>query len=98
MSAISIAESSISTYSIVTVSGARKSAVLAAYQDLISSSATSPASGSGGGRMANSTSRRSPSNTIRRSSCRSEEHTSELQSRENLVCRLLLEKKKTTHH
>src|SRR5690606_41911846 len=27
-------------------------------------------------------------------SCRSEEHTSELQSRENLVCRLLLEKKK----
>src|SRR5690606_39629674 len=27
---------------------------------------------------------------------RSEEHTSELQSRENLVCRLLLEKKKTT--
>src|SRR5436309_7568055 len=29
-------------------------------------------------------------------SVRSEEHTSELQSRENLVCRLLLEKKKTT--
>src|SRR5690606_42016094 len=28
------------------------------------------------------------------SSTRSEEHTSELQSRENLVCRLLLEKKK----
>src|SRR5207342_3971826 len=27
---------------------------------------------------------------------RSEEHTSELQSREKLVCRLLLEKKKTT--
>src|SRR5207302_11275333 len=27
---------------------------------------------------------------------RSEEHTSELQSRENLVCRLLLEKKKNT--
>src|SRR5690606_41887177 len=27
---------------------------------------------------------------------RSEEHTSELQSRENLVCRLLLEKKKVT--
>src|SRR5690606_41801986 len=27
------------------------------------------------------------------SDCRSEEHTSELQSRENLVCRLLLEKK-----
>src|SRR6266700_7282896 len=30
-----------------------------------------------------------------RRSARSEEHTSELQSRENLVCRLLLEKKKT---
>src|SRR5690242_4798519 len=28
--------------------------------------------------------------------CRSEEHTSELQSHVNLVCRLLLEKKKTT--
>src|SRR5690606_41304168 len=29
---------------------------------------------------------------------RSEEHTSELQSRENLVCRLLLEKKKSKKH
>src|SRR5690606_40782948 len=29
---------------------------------------------------------------------RSEEHTSELQSRENLVCRLLLEKKKAPRH
>src|SRR5690606_40543255 len=29
---------------------------------------------------------------------RSEEHTSELQSRENLVCRLLLEKKKQDNH
>ena len=29
---------------------------------------------------------------------RSEEHTSELQSRRNLVCRLLLEKKNTTTH
>src|SRR5690606_39338152 len=28
---------------------------------------------------------------------RSEEHTSELQSRENLVCRLLLERKKVNH-
>src|SRR5688572_32383078 len=28
---------------------------------------------------------------------RSEEHTSELQSQSNLVCRLLLEKKKTNH-
>src|SRR5690625_6780691 len=29
---------------------------------------------------------------------RSEEHTSELQSRGHLVCRLLLEKKKNIHH
>src|SRR2546430_6420795 len=29
---------------------------------------------------------------------RSEEHTSELQSQSNLVCRLLLEKKKTLNH
>src|SRR3712207_7664143 len=32
------------------------------------------------------------------SSSRSEEHTSELQSRQYLVCRLLLEKKKKTTH
>src|SRR5437660_8777418 len=31
-------------------------------------------------------------------SCRSEEHTSELQSRGHLVCRLLLEKKKTLRY
>src|SRR2546430_9751105 len=29
---------------------------------------------------------------------RSEEHTSELQSQSNLVCRLLLEKKQLSHH
>src|SRR5256886_11428772 len=33
-----------------------------------------------------------------RSSARSEEHTSELQSQSNLVCRLLLEKKNNIHH
>src|SRR5271165_7405208 len=38
--------------------------------------------------------RRPPQSRPRR---RSEEHTSELQSRENLVCRLLLEKKKKIH-
>src|SRR2546430_8180600 len=32
-----------------------------------------------------------------RRQCRSEEHTSELQSQSNLVCRLLLEKKKKTN-
>src|SRR5690606_40709223 len=38
-------------------------------------------------------------NMLDKAELRSEEHTSELQSRENLVCRLLLEKKKqrTTH-
>src|SRR2546422_5165139 len=33
-----------------------------------------------------------------RGTCRSEEHTSELQSRLHLVCRLLLEKKNTPHN
>src|SRR5947209_16943333 len=33
-----------------------------------------------------------------RPTARSEEHTSELQSRQYLVCRLLLEKKKTERH
>src|SRR3712207_6919118 len=38
----------------------------------------------------------SPGATLRRTTAgRSEEHTSELQSRQYLVCRLLLEKKKT---
>src|SRR5438105_15075794 len=35
-----------------------------------------------------------PCNSLRTSQGRSEEHTSELQSRVDLVCRLLLEKKK----
>src|SRR3712207_8319876 len=35
-----------------------------------------------------------PSRSARRRGSRSEEHTSELQSRQYLVCRLLLEKKK----
>src|SRR5439155_12258143 len=35
-----------------------------------------------------------PSDCLRASTSRSEEHTSELQSRGHLVCRLLLEKKK----
>ena len=36
------------------------------------------------------------SGTVTGAGDRSEEHTSELQSRSDLVCRLLLEKKKTT--
>src|SRR5690606_41072787 len=38
-----------------------------------------------------------PPFTIKSTKKRSEEHTSELQSRENLVCRLLLEKKKNKY-
>src|SRR5256885_8024174 len=41
-------------------------------------------------------SRKLPSAAPARGACRSEEHTSELQSPCNLVCRLLLEKKKST--
>src|SRR5690606_42123818 len=40
--------------------------------------------------------RRAGALRVRASGPRSEEHTSELQSRENLVCRLLLEKKNKT--
>src|SRR2546430_6145990 len=39
-------------------------------------------------------SRQSPHGPVRAGTDRSEEHTSELQSQSNLVCRLLLEKKK----
>ena len=39
-----------------------------------------------------------PSSTAARVACRSEEHTSELQSHHDLVCRLLLEKKKIILH
>src|SRR2546430_9068192 len=40
----------------------------------------------------------SPPTSLRTTCTRSEEHTSELQSQSNLVCRLLLEKKKTNTH
>src|SRR2546427_8962714 len=40
----------------------------------------------------------SPGRRGRRGPGRSEEHTSELQSQSNLVCRLLLEKKKRRHY
>src|SRR5438876_2832650 len=42
--------------------------------------------------------RRSDGSSAEEPSLRSEEHTSELQSPVHLVCRLLLEKKKKTHH
>src|SRR6266536_6418632 len=41
--------------------------------------------------------RRLPRDRAPGCACRSEEHTSELQSRVDLVCRLLLEKKKKNH-
>src|SRR2546429_1123477 len=48
-------------------------------------------------RRIRSSSRATPSSSLKRlASRRSEEHTSELQSRLHLVCRLLLEKKKKT--
>src|SRR2546430_10403654 len=50
------------------------------------------ANASGGGLSA-----RTVATTRATSSSRSEEHTSELQSQSNLVCRLLLEKKKLRH-
>src|SRR3712207_8877042 len=41
--------------------------------------------------------RATPARTTTTPAARSEEHTSELQSRQYLVCRLLLEKKKNIH-
>src|SRR3712207_7847442 len=41
---------------------------------------------------------RSPADPLAERAVRSEEHTSELQSRQYLVCRLLLEKKKKKTH
>src|SRR5690348_8995679 len=67
-----------------------------------SASASASKLGRGGTRSTRTPSRRSASAVVRpiaattvRSSSRSEEHTSELQSPVHLVCRLLLEKKKT---
>src|SRR5256886_5454033 len=45
-----------------------------------------------------SRSRRSDSSSMTSEAIRSEEHTSELQSQSNLVCRLLLEKKKSAEY
>src|SRR5256885_9303713 len=60
------------------------------------SSCIARSSSEGSRRM--SSSQRTPASLVRSSTCvmRSEEHTSELQSPCNLVCRLLLEKKKHT--
>src|SRR3712207_6996651 len=63
-------------------------------------SPSAPSSTWRGGRSAACTAARAERRAAARSasaSARSEEHTSELQSRQYLVCRLLLEKKKKTH-
>src|SRR3712207_7450710 len=49
------------------------------------------------GRLVDLAYTRRPGLDTRRTPARSEEHTSELQSRQYLVCRLLLEKKKNKH-
>src|SRR5258708_26080771 len=57
---------------------------------------TSATSSRPGGTRSSDGSPPSPSHGARASASRSEEHTSELQSPDHLVCRLLLEKKKKT--
>src|SRR3712207_7271641 len=52
----------------------------------------------GGGVLMTATINLDRARTVLEAGCRSEEHTSELQSRQYLVCRLLLEKKKKTTH
>src|SRR5690349_22747335 len=54
-------------------------------------------SGSSRGEAPPASARTRPGGTRRSCGPRSEEHTSELQSRRDLVCRLLLEKKKQTN-
>src|SRR5258708_26424609 len=65
------------------------------------SSSRRPGSATSGGRPSSRTcsvrSRTSQPTSGRRRGRRSEEHTSELQSPDHLVCRLLLEKTKTVH-
>src|SRR5712672_4491181 len=56
-----------------------------------------PASSRSPARSATGWSNRSPGRARSGRRCRSEEHTSELQSLAYLVCRLLLEKKKTNN-
>src|SRR6266700_957033 len=65
------------------------------WRTMMAASAWSPRTCTWGARTQRWPPRKRRSNCLPRSrrSTRSEEHTSELQSRENLVCRLLLEKK-----
>src|SRR2546421_9678497 len=70
------------------------------YTTLFRSSPAGPAQANAGKLTRSDTvparERREPSAKANRELSRSEEHTSELQSRSDLVCRLLLEKKKYT--
>src|SRR5215475_10560219 len=78
----------------VTASGSSSQGYVSHRSPAVASAPTGCISASGsegaGGATARTSTIAGPSTTARRS----EEHTSELQSRENLVCRLLLEKKK----
>src|SRR5258707_8340515 len=65
------------------------------YTTLFRSSFTSPGSTKNPSTPCSTTSGTPPTLVASPKSSRSEEHTSELQSRQYLVCRLLLEKKKT---
>src|SRR3712207_8087889 len=71
------------------------------YTTLFRSGARSRSSGSASARSWCPTGRTGSAPSTRRATTsagsRSEEHTSELQSRQYLVCRLLLEKKKKVH-
>src|SRR3712207_7469638 len=67
---------------------------LSLHDALPISSFSPPASSSPSCTSARSTTSPTPASAGRSSPRRSEEHTSELQSRQYLVCRLLLEKKK----
>src|SRR5690606_41685832 len=76
----------------------RRSSDLSAPLTLLSAGAVLWMALQAGAYAAPRSSRQPSRSPVRRARCsrpvRSEEHTSELQSRENLVCRLLLEKKK----
>src|SRR2546430_9063417 len=72
----------------LTVTGVQTCALPISFGDALRCGVQSP-------RKSSSTSTRNPGSVDR---TRSEEHTSELQSQSNLVCRLLLEKKKNTNH
>src|SRR3712207_8986357 len=77
------------TLSRSTPAGVRWKGVIGAPESVVGMAAQRPSSRAPARAFAVSITRPPPSAT------RSEEHTSELQSRQYLVCRLLLEKKKT---